>query len=102
MAKRLQRVEVGKRKFAYTYGLAWLAVKEYAKGECACGDSRDHHEVKGTGKCAGPGCLCRHFNAPKLLSFAVDRPKVVDRRTVREIISERIGWKKGTGHGQDK
>jgi hypothetical protein len=77
----------------FTYGLTRLGVKEYAQGECECGDSRDHHEVKGDGKCSAPGCECRAFKKPKLLSFAVDRPEIINHRTVKAIIAERIGWK---------
>ena len=94
MAKRLQKIQVGKRRFGFKYGVSWLAVKEYASGECECGDSRDHHEVEGTGKCSAPGCECRAFKKPKLLSFAIDRPKIINHRTVTALIAEKIGWKR--------
>jgi hypothetical protein len=79
MAKRLQRIQVGKRRFGFTYGLTRLGVKEYAQGECECGDLLDTHEVKGDGKCSAPGCECRAFKKPKLLSFAIDRPEIIKR-----------------------
>jgi hypothetical protein len=93
MVKKLKRIQIGKRRFGFAYGVSWLAVKEYARGECECGDSRDHHEVKGNGKCSAPGCECRAFKFSKLLSFAIDRPKVINHRTVKALIAERIEWK---------
>jgi len=93
MPKRLWRIQVGERKFGYTYGAMWLAVKEYPRGRCECGDSV-HHHAKGAGRaCLGPDCDCRAFKASKLLSFAIGRPKIINHRTVKAIIAEQIGWR---------
>lgn len=94
MAKKLQRIQVGKRRFAFTYGVSWLAFKEYSRNVCTCEDSPEHHNAQG--KCCAPGCECKRFGWPKLLSFAISRPKVINRRVAREIIEERIGKQKRT------
>lgn len=93
MAKRLQRIQVGKRFFGYKYGATWIAFKEYARNLCECGDSVDHHGTVDKQKCLAPGCECKKFKTRKLLSFAVGRPKIINHRTVKELIAERIGWK---------
>lgn len=92
--RKLQRIQVGHRIFGFKYGATWLAFKEYRRNVCAsCGDSVAHHGTLDKQKCLAPGCDCRAFKRPKLLSFAVGRPKVINHRTVREIIAERIGMK---------
>ena len=91
MARRLQRIQVNKRRFAFTYGVSWLAVKEYKRNICVCGDSIAHHsKAVNQHRCLAPDCDCREFREPKRLSFAIDRPETVNRRTMRELIKERI------------
>jgi hypothetical protein len=63
MARRIQRISVQGRRFGYKAGITLLAVKEYR--------------------------TLRHCDAP-LISFAVDRPRVINRRTMRKLIMEMI------------
>lgn len=95
MAKKLQRIVVGKRRFAFTYGATWLGVKEYNRKVCKCGDSPEHHNIQGA--CCAPGCACKKFEWPKLLNFAVGRPPIINHRIARELIEEKIGIEKRKG-----
>lgn len=92
MAKKMQRVQVGKRRFGFTYGLSWFAVKEYSRGLCQCDHSQKQH---GQRVCLMPDCACKYFKPQKLLSFAVGRPAIINHRVAREIIKEKLEEAKG-------
>lgn len=93
--RKLRRVQIEGRRFGFTYGASWLAIKEYSRGRCLCGDSINNHRMGEWSACLVPDCDCREYKEPKLLSFAVGRPQIINHRTVREIIAERIGIEKG-------
>jgi len=94
MAKRIKRVEINGRRFGFTYGATLLGFKEYATNKCGeCGHSRSHHP-ESRSKCYSPDCLCLEFKQAPLISFAVERPKIINHRVVKEIIAKQITLEK--------
>lgn len=93
MASKLRRIEVNGRKFGFKYGRTYLGVKEYRKNnDCFCGCKKKDHDAKNR-TCKGKNCEPHEFQylPQKFLSFAIQKPDVINYRTMRELIESRIG-----------
>jgi len=95
MAKRIKRVEINGRRFGFTYGATLLGFKEYRINKCAgCFHPTNRHGLIDKGKCYFPDCTCLEFEQAPLISFAVERPKIINHRVVKEIIMKQITLEK--------
>jgi len=89
MASKLRQLSVNNRRFGFKYGNSYLAIKEYRRDKCQttkCGHGLAFHD----GKCVKTDCNCDSYKQAPLLSFMVDRPEVINHRTMRELIKAKI------------